>query len=233
VGADRGAPGPGPTAVVPVPEVRDYHQINRRVTQLLDAGHAHIRLAGVEGQRLLLWNLRGDWDALIVVEGRAGPELAAELDAPRLRVVCTGAAADGAGRGLRAGRLLLAGACGTGLGYAQRGGVIATLGAAGPRAGLEQLGGLLILAGPVGPLAGERQAGGTLVVLNETVGPHFGRAQRGGWRERWTGTVAPPADEPARIARAELAGLVASARRHGVSIAFDDAALLRTGPLHA
>ena len=68
--------------VIVVPEVRDYTKINAELTRLLDAGHRRVRLAGVDGQRLLARGLRGDWSAEVIVEGNAGPELAADLIAP-------------------------------------------------------------------------------------------------------------------------------------------------------
>ena len=92
-----------------VPELRDYQQINAELVRRLNLGERHVRLEGVDGQRLLVSRIAGAWKALIELDGNAGPELAAELDAPDLTVVCRGSAADGAGRGLAAGRLLIGG----------------------------------------------------------------------------------------------------------------------------
>ncbi len=180
--ADPAGPGarPVPDLTLPVPEIRDYRQINAQLAQALDAGARHVRLAGVERQRLLVEGLRGGWDAVVEVEGPAGPELAAGLDAPRLRVVALGTADDGAGRGLCAGRLLILGGSGDCLGYAQRGGAIVAAGPVGHRAGLDQAGGLLFLAGPVGRLLAERQSGGTALFLSGEAGPHAGLGRRGG-----------------------------------------------------
>ncbi len=166
--------------VLPVPEIRDYQQINAQVIQNLGAGHRWIRLAGVEGQRLLLSGLNGPWNALIEVEGCAGPELAADLEAPGLTVVCLGAVADGAGRDLREGRLLILGEAGDCLGYHQRGGVIVAASRSGHRAGLEQAGGLLLLGGPIGRLGAERQSGGRIVLLDAEFGPNLAFGRRGG-----------------------------------------------------
>src|SRR5438067_56282 len=87
-GPDRGPAENGPVAVpeVAVPEVRDYARINAELIALLDRGHRHVRLAGADGQRLLAHGLRGDWNELVEVQGHAGPELAADLDAPGLVV---------------------------------------------------------------------------------------------------------------------------------------------------
>lgn len=190
----RRARGP---VVISVPEVRDYREINALVVQALDAGASLVRLEGVERQRLLVYGLRGGWEAVVEVDGRAGPELASALDAPGLRVVCTGSADDGAGLGLRAGRLLVLGACGDAVGYAQRGGVIVAAAGVGHRAGLDRLGGLLIVAGRSGRLLGERQSGGRLIVLGREHGPHAGLGLRGGRLVApWAGVPGFEAIEP-------------------------------------
>lgn len=178
--ADPGRPTRDePVPVVSVPEIRDYTRINAELVRLLDAGHRRVRLIGAEGHRLLAFGLKGSWPARIEVEGHAGPELAAELDAPRLVVSLSGSAADGAGRGLKAGRLVIRGGAGPVAGYAQEGGSILIFGDAGPRAGLDQRGGWLVVGGSVDRLAGERQEGGRLVVAG-AVGPHSGTGRRGG-----------------------------------------------------
>lgn len=166
--------------VVPVPEVRDYHRINAEVVRLLDAGGPLVRLSGAEGQRLLLAGLSGTWRAVVVVEGRAGPELAAGLDAPGLTVVCRGPAADGAAEGLRGGLVVVAGPVGAAAACGQSGGAVVLGDEAGPRAGLNQRGGDLLLLGRAGALAGERQAGGRLFAFSSKLGPHRGHGRRGG-----------------------------------------------------
>src|SRR4029453_17950212 len=92
----RRAMSGGEAPLVVIPEIRDYQRINAEVGRLLADGHGRVRLLGAEGHRLLLAGLRGAWEAVVEVEGRAGPELAADLDAPGLLVVCLGPAADGA-----------------------------------------------------------------------------------------------------------------------------------------
>src|SRR5262245_43921878 len=95
------APAPvPPEAVLSIPEIRDYERINSELVQRLDSGHQRVRLKGAEGQRFLVARLVGGWTAVVEIEGRVGPELAAELNAPGLTVVCRGSAADGAGRAL-------------------------------------------------------------------------------------------------------------------------------------
>lgn len=177
---DVTSPAAEPIPVVPVPEIRDYGRINAQVTLLLDSGRSRIRLTGAEGQRLLLSGLNGSWQAVVEIEGRAGPELAANLDAPGLTIHCQGAAADGAGRGLRAGRLLIAGDVGVAAGYAMTGGALIVQGRAGPRAGLAMSGGVLVLGGPADRLIGERQRGGLIFALDSQNGPYAGHGQRGG-----------------------------------------------------
>ncbi|WP_406700804.1 glutamate synthase [Singulisphaera sp. Ch08] len=174
---------PGPaleSAVLSIPDIRDYEKINAELVQRLDSGTTRVCLAGAEGQRFLAAGLRGGWNAVIEVEGRAGPELAAELDAPGLTVVCRGPAADGAGRGLRAGRLVILEDAGEGLAYAQQGGIVFAARGAGARAGLNQHGGVLVMLGPIGRLAGERQAGGLIFAFRDQLGLHAGRGRRGG-----------------------------------------------------
>ena len=166
--------------VLLVPELRDYRRINADLVQLLDRGHLRVILEGVEGQRLLLHGLAGDWRATVELRGRAGPELAAGLDAPRLAVACRGDALDGAGSGMRAGRLLIVGDAGDAVGYAMRAGTIVVAGRAGHRAGLDQSGGTIVLRGPAGRLAGERQSGGTLFAEASALGPFAGNGRRGG-----------------------------------------------------
>lgn len=170
----------GATAVLSIPDIRDYERINAEVAQRLDEGACRIRLAGAEGQRFLGAGLAGSWNAVIEIEGWAGPELAADLDAPGLTVVCHGPAGDGAGRSLRAGRLLIRGPAADALAYAQVGGTILAAEGAGARAGLNQRGGVLAILGPVGRLAAERQAGGLIFAYRDRVGPHAGRGARGG-----------------------------------------------------
>lgn len=176
--------------VISIPEVRDYGRINPDLVELLDAGHRLVRLVGAERQRLLVSRLCGNWEAVVLVEGDAGPELAAELDAPHLLVVCLGSAADGAGLGMRGGRLLIRGEAGDALGYGQAGGTILVEGPSGHRAGLNRRDGWLILRGPTGRLLAERQSGGNLVLLDGPVGPHPGRGMIGG---RLLGPAALPA----------------------------------------
>lgn len=175
--AEAGGAG-GPS--ISIPEVRDYQRINAELVRHLDAGHGRVRLVGAEGQRLLAAGLAGAWEAVIEIEGFAGPELAAGTDAPGLSVVCRGPAADGAGSRLRNGRVMVLGDAGPAVGYAQSGGTIVVSGDAGPRAGLNQSGGVLVLLGSVGPLAGERQSGGYLFAFGHRLGAHAFRAQSGG-----------------------------------------------------
>jgi glutamate synthase domain-containing protein 3 len=178
--AHDAASAPASEVVVSVPDIRDYQRINAELVQRLDAGASRVRLGGAEGQRLLLAGLVGGWSAVVEIEGIAGPELAAGLDAPGLTVVAQGASADGAGAGLRAGRLILLGPTVDVLGRVQEGGTILAAAAAGHRAGLGQRGGVLVLFGSAGRLAGERQAGGRLFARRDRLGPHAGHGRLGG-----------------------------------------------------
>jgi glutamate synthase domain-containing protein 3 len=165
---------------IPVALIRDYQQINREVIRALDVGHSTIRLTDVEGQRLLASGLCGPWRATIEVVGNAGPELAADLDAPGLTVLCSGSAADGAGRGMRAGRLAIRGDAGDGLASGMIGGEVVVFGRAGHRAGLRLGGGTLVLLGPVGRLLADRQRGGVVFADQAAIVDGAGRGRSEG-----------------------------------------------------
>jgi glutamate synthase domain-containing protein 3 len=204
---EDGPDGP-PPPVLFIPEIRDYQRINAGLAALLDAGHRRVRLEGAEGQRLLASGLVGPWDAVVEIDGRPGPECAADLDAPGLVVVCSARAADGAGRGLKAGRVLFLDGAGDAAGLAQRGGTLIVAGNVGHRAGLDQQGGTFAALGPVGRLSGERQAGGRIFVVRGLIGPYPGRGRRGGrWIELPAEGDLSPED---RAAWLEVAGLVSA-----------------------
>jgi len=165
--------------VLSVPEIRDYRAINAALIRSLDQGCQSFRLTGVNGHRLLASGLAGSWTAAIEVVGDAGPELAAEMDAPGVTVVCRGSTADGGASRLKSGRVLILEAAGPAFGYALRGGLAMVVGTTGARAGLLQMGGDLILIGRAGRLVGERQSGGRLLT-HAQLGPHAGRGRLGG-----------------------------------------------------
>ena len=54
--------------VVAIPEIRDFERINAELVRYLDTGHGKVRLAGAEGQRLLVAGLAGGWNAVVEVE---------------------------------------------------------------------------------------------------------------------------------------------------------------------
>jgi len=170
------APAP---VVLSIPEIRDYRTINGELVRHLDRGCQSFHLTGANGHRLLVSGLAGSWNAVIEVIGDAGPELAAQMDAPGITVVCRGSTADGGASRLKAGRVLILGTAGPAFGYALRGGLAMVVGTSGARAGLRQRGGDLILLGRAGPLVGERQLGGRLLTHAE-LGPHAGRGRLGG-----------------------------------------------------
>jgi glutamate synthase domain-containing protein 3 len=191
-----------------IPEIRDYQKINAELVALLDRGHSRVRLESADGQRLLASGLRGHWTATVEIVGRTGPEVAADLDAPNLTVILLGSTADGAGRGLAAGRILIQGDAGDACGYAQSGGLLVILGSAGHRAGLRQSGGTLAVLGNVGRLAGEGQSGGRVFLPSDRFGPHESRGQVGG--RLIAGSAAgliDPDDLAAWLAVRDLAGL--------------------------
>ena len=179
--------------VILVPEVRDYVRINAEIVALLDQGHRLIRLEGAEGQRLLAAGLTGSWDATIEIHGRTGPEVAANLHAAGLRIIARGSTLDGAGRGLRAGMIMVDGDAGDGVGYAQTGGTLIVTGNVGHRAGLAQAGGTLIILGSAGRLAGDRQSGGFLFLGPRGAGAYLRRGQCGGHLVEWLDRPGPAA----------------------------------------
>lgn len=146
---------------------------------MLDLGCPRIRLEGVSQQRLLLWGLRGPWEAAVEIHGHAGPELAAELDAPGLIVLAHDPVDAGVGQGMLSGSVWVRAAAGELAGYGQAGGVLVVQRHCGDRAGLRQRGGLLMLLGSAGRLAGERQSGG-MIVCRGPLGPLAQRGQTGG-----------------------------------------------------
>jgi hypothetical protein len=165
---------------IPVSLVRDYHQINRELVRALDDGRRRIRLTDVEGQRLLAAGLRGDWPAEVEILGNAGPELALGLDAPELSIICRGNAADGAGRGLRSGRLIILGHAGDAVGALMSGGSIVVQRDAGHRVGLRQRGGTIVLLGRSGRLLADRQSGGFCFAAPSTIDGSTSRERSGG-----------------------------------------------------
>ena len=168
------------TARILVPEIRDYERINLEIVARLQTGFKTIVLQGVEGQRLLVSGLSGDWEGCVVVEGRAGPDLGAGLNTPRLRVDCLGDVADGVGHSLRGGSICVRGNAGTCAGYGLSGGRIIIEGNTGPRAGLNQKGGLLVVFGNAGNLVGEGRAGGIFAAFAGRIGKHPNLAATGG-----------------------------------------------------
>lgn len=145
-----------------MPEIRDYHVINRLVAQALENGEHEIQLAGVDGQRLLLERLTGPWKARIEINGNAGPELAFAMNAPSVAVDCLGNAADGTGAHLNAGLLTIRGSTGAAAALCQHGGTIVVHGQTGPRAALRMNGGILVLMSSPATRTGEWQSGGTI-----------------------------------------------------------------------
>ena len=178
--ADPGGGQTPPPPILMIPEIRDYQKINAELVALLDRDHPLIRLEGAEGQRLLASGLTGPWKATVEIIGRTGPEAVAGLDAANLTIIAKGPTADGAARGLKAGRVVIVGDAGDASGYAQSGGLLVIAGSTAHRAGLAQSGGILAILGSTGRLACDRQSGGRLFLPNGRLGPHAGRGRRGG-----------------------------------------------------
>ena len=163
-----------------IPDIRDYQRINADLVALLGLGHSEVRLLGAERQRLLASGLRGNWIARVVIEGNCGPEVAADLDAPNLTIECLGDVGDGAGRGLKAGRLVVNGSAGDATGFLMTGGTLLVVGGSGDRTGLRQRGGEIVVFGPTGRLTSDRRSGGILRLRLDSTGPHLARGASGG-----------------------------------------------------
>lgn len=194
-----------------VPELRDYHRINKELVRRLDRGDARVRVEGAEGHRLLLAGLTGTWRATVEIVGRAGPELCFGMNAPGVIAICRGPSGDGAGGGLRAGGLVLLGPSGTAVGYHQEGGLIVASGGAGPRAGLRQRGGNLVILDSAGPFAGEAQRGGRLLLPSGRVGRRAGRGASGGQR-LWVSPWSPSAEADEAIQALQVAAKLLAGR---------------------
>lgn len=166
-------------AEILVPEIRDYHQINREVARLLSTGATRVRLMGVDGQRLLLSGLEGPWSATLEIVGTTGPDLAFGMNAPGVRAIVMGSAGAGAGYGLKAGTVLIVRDAAEGVGARMEGGTVIVAGTAGHRAGYRQSGGRLLVLGPAGRLAGDRRTGGTLLLDAARASTPFGRGAIG------------------------------------------------------
>ena len=115
-----------------IPEIRDYERINAELVRALDAGCRRVRLAGAEGQRFLAAGLSGGWNAVVEVEGHAGPRARRGPGCPGPDRRLPRPAADGAGRGLRAGRLVILGDAGEASVTPMRGGHAPRRRGAGP-----------------------------------------------------------------------------------------------------
>lgn len=187
-----------------VPEVRDYQRITAQVVHSLDAGATLVRLVGVDRQRLLLAGLAGPWQAIIVVEGASGPELAAGLNAPGLTILATSDVDDGAAARLREGRVLVIGRADDGLATGMTGGLVVVLGGAGHRAGLRQRGGRILIRGDVGRLAGDRRTGGVLDVDSARLAAQVGRPGFVGDAAPWTSAASLLTIEDSRAFEAAL-----------------------------
>ena len=209
------------TPVVPIPEIRDYQRINAELARLLDEGHARVRLSGAEGHRLLISDLAGSWQAVVEVEGRAGPEFAAGLDAPGVTVVCRGPATDGGAKSPR-GESRSSATRAMPWAMPRRAASCSSPGRRVPAAGLNQHGGVLAVLGAVGRLAGDRQAGGRLFAFDDRIGSHAGRGPAGRLIRLTPGDDPMAGIDPddAAIYRALLGGLprgsIGASRRSGL-----------------
>ncbi len=164
-----------------------YRELNDMVRGFLDRGHKKIVIEGVNGQRYIGDGLQGD--ALIVVKGVPGNDLAVFMDGPT--VVVEDNAQDCVANTMNSGKVVVKGHAGDVLGYGMRGGKLFVRGNVGYRVGIHMKGfkeqiPVIIAGGTAGDFFGEYMAGGVLVLLgidsdkDDLVGDYLGTGMHGG-----------------------------------------------------
>lgn len=149
-----------------------YHELNRRIREVLAAGNNRIELRNVSGQRFIGDGLVGS--ANLDIFGIPGNDLASFMNGPTVRVHNN--AQDTCANTLNNGKLIIEGNAGDVLGYSMRGGRVYVLGNVGYRAGIHMKSyqnqvPVIIVGGSAGDFSGEYMAGGVLILL----GMHGGR----------------------------------------------------------
>jgi len=144
-----------------------YRDLNRQVRAALAAGHKHLVLNNVRGQRFIGDGLQGK-DFLLEIHGVPGGDLAAFMDGPT--VIVYGNGQDGIGNTMNGGTVVVHGNAGDALGYGMRGGALLVRGSAGYRVGIHMKAfksqvPAVVIGGCVGDFFGEYMAGGLLMVL--------------------------------------------------------------------
>ncbi len=144
-----------------------FYDLNQRIHAAADAGHKHIVLINVLGQRFICAGMEHK-DVKVDIYGTPGNDLGVFMDGPTIEVF--GNAEDQAGNTLNSGRIIIHGNAWDVTGLAARDGTILVKGNGGYRIGIhmkeyEDYRPVLVYGGAVKEFFGEYMAGGVLVTL--------------------------------------------------------------------
>jgi glutamate synthase domain-containing protein 3 len=144
-----------------------FPDLNARVHGAADAGHKHIVLINVLGQRFICAGMEHK-DVKVDIYGTPGNDLGVFMDGPSIEVF--GSAEDQVGNTLNSGRIVIHGNAWDVTGLAARDGTILVKGNGGYRIGIhmkeyEDYRPVLVYGGAVKEFFGEYMAGGVLVAL--------------------------------------------------------------------
>jgi glutamate synthase domain-containing protein 3 len=144
-----------------------FYDLNAKIHAAADAGHKHIVLINVLGQRFICAGMEHK-DVRVDIYGTPGNDLGVFMDGPTIEVF--GSAEDQAGNTLNSGRIVIHGNAWDVTGLAARDGTILVKGNGGYRIGIhmkeyEEYRPVLVYGGAVKEFFGEYMAGGVLVAL--------------------------------------------------------------------
>jgi glutamate synthase domain-containing protein 3 len=144
-----------------------FYDLNAKIHAAADAGHKHIVLINVLGQRFICAGMEHE-DVKVDIYGTPGNDLGVFMDGPTIEVF--GSAEDQAGNTLNSGRIVIHGNAWDVTGLAARDGTILVRGNGGYRIGIhmkeyEDYRPVLVYGGAVKEFFGEYMAGGVLVAL--------------------------------------------------------------------
>lgn len=143
-----------------------YRQLNEQIREEVRNGATEIVLNNIKGQRYIGNGLTGDLK--FILNGVAGPDTAAFMQGPYLRI--EGNAQDGVGNTMDDGTVVINGMAGDVLGYAMRGGRVYVRQDVGYRVGIHMKSYLdkqpvIVVGGKAGDFLGEYMAGGMIILL--------------------------------------------------------------------
>lgn len=144
-----------------------FYDLNARIHAAADAGHKHIVIINVLGQRFICAGMEHR-DVRVDIYGTPGNDLGVFMDGPTIEVF--GSAEDQAGNTLNSGRIVIHGNAWDVTGLAARDGTILVKGNGGYRIGIhmkeyEDARPVVVYGGAVKEFFGEYMAGGVLVAL--------------------------------------------------------------------